>query len=295
MKTTPARPWTRALAVLLLAAWPGRALGILGVGDIVFDPANTAQTINVLRSTQQQFDRLGQVLGVSTRQFDQLVSLAAAIGSAGEAAAFSQPLTAGQLQAAVQSDPGLQGTSLDALFNTSGQLDAFMGVPPGQWALSVENPDATYGAILSDPAISRTGGEAPAQPAASYAQWYAARSAEDRGNQAAQAAADLSNLLAADWLGGARRRRVNIQALAAGTQDAQAKAGLAQTIADQQHAQAQLSAGTNAILLETAAQNADAAETTVRAIGAQERASQERDEAERNAGELRLDAGLWAQ
>ncbi len=290
MKFPAARLAAQTLAVLLLAAWPAGARGFLGAGDIVFDPENVTQTINVLRSTQQQFDRLGQVLGVSTQQFDQLVNLAAAIGNAGEAAAFTQPLTAGQLQAAVQSEPGLQGASLESLFNASGQLDAFMGVSPVQWTLSVEGPGSYYSAILADPAIARSGGAAAVPPAATYAQWYAARTPEDRLNQAAQASLDISSLLAADWLGAARTRRVNLQGLAAGSQDAGARAGQARTIADQQHAQAQLSAGTNAILLETAAQNADAAEMQVRAIGAQGRAAQDRNEAERNAGELRLDA-----
>ena len=73
---------TFILLVSLLAA-PAAARAVFGVGDVVYDPANTTQTINVLRQAQQEFDRLGTLLGVSTRQFDQLVRLSTAVGKAG--------------------------------------------------------------------------------------------------------------------------------------------------------------------------------------------------------------------
>jgi hypothetical protein len=290
MKSFPTRSGLLMLAALL-AARPPAARAFLGVGDIVFDPENTAQTINVLHQTQQQFDRLGSILGVSTRQFDELVALAAALGNASEAAPFGQPVTQAQLQASLQGIPGLQDASLGALFNTNGQLDAFMGVPLDQWVQAVATPGSFYRTILVDPAIARVGGSAGmSQPTIAYAQWYAGATPEDRYNSQARTAADLSDLLAGDWLQNARQRRINLQALSAGGQDAQAGAGRAQTLADQQHAQAQLSAGTNAILLESAVQNADATETTVRALGAQNRILRDQDEARRNADEMRLDA-----
>jgi hypothetical protein len=281
----------RPLLAVILAAWPGPARAFLGIGDIVFDPNNTAQTINVLHETQQQFDRLGTILGVSTQQFDQLVSLVAAIGNATEAAPFQQSLTPAQLEASVHAVPGLQDASLAALFNPNGQLDAFMGVPLDQWAQAVENPTTAYRTLLVDPAIARLGAAAGLNaPTVAYAQWYAARTPEDQANLGSRAAADFSNLLASDWLQNARQRRVNLQGLAAGGQDASAKAAAAATLSDQQHAQAQLSAGTNAILVESAVQSADANETTVRAIGAQNRLLQDQGDARRNADELRLDA-----
>jgi hypothetical protein len=281
----------RPCAAALLLAWPSMARAIFGIGDIVFDPSNTAQTINVLHEAQQQLDRLGSLLGVSTQQFDQLVSLATAIGNAGESAPFRQALSPQQLQDIVRSIPGLQDASLQALFAANGQLDAFMGVPLDQWAQAVENPGAYYRAILVNPAIARVGGSAGmTDPAIAYTQWYAARSPEDRYNMDARASVDFSNLLANDWLGNSRQRRINLQGLAAGGQDAQAKAGQAQTLADQQHAQAQISAATNSILLESAAQAADANESSVRAVAAQNRILQEQNESLRNAEELRLDA-----
>jgi hypothetical protein len=282
------RRW--ALAAVLLA-WPAAAYGLFGAGDIVFDPSNTAQTINVLRQAQQQFDRLGTLLGVSTRQFDQLVNLAAALGNPAEAAAFAQPLSPAQLQSAVRALPGLQDADLAALLDPNGLLDAFMGVPLAQWAQAVENPNAYYRAILVDPAIARVGAAAGlASPAIAYAQWYAARSPEDQANLSTRAAVDLSNLLEGDWLQNAKQRRVNLQALAAGEQDAGARADRAQTLADQQHAQSQLSANANAILLQSAVQNADAGEAAVRAIHAQNQILQDQDESRRNAEEMRLDA-----
>ena len=279
------------ILIALALAWPSLAHAIFGVGDIVFDPNNTAQTINLLHEAQQQFDRLGSILGVSTQQFDQLVSLTSAIGNSAEAAPFLQPLSPLQLQNIVRAIPGLQDASLDALFNVNGQLDAFMGVPLDQWTEAVENPGNYYRSILVNPAIARVGvSSGMTQPAIAYAQWYAQRSPEDRYNLGARASVDFSNLMTGDWLQNSKQRRINLQGLAAGGQDAQAKAAQARTVADQQHAQAQLSANTNAILLESAAQNTGANEATVRAVTAQSRLLQDENEARRNGEELRLDA-----
>ena len=280
-----------AAAAAFALAWPSPARAIFGVGDIVFDPNNTAQTINLLHQAQQEFDRLGSLLGVSTQQFDQLVSLTTAIGNATEAAPFLQPLSPVQLQDIVRTIPGLEEASLAALFNTTGQLDAFMGVPLDQWTQAVENPGSYYRSILVSPAIARVGTSAGLTAAAvAYAQWYAQRSPEDRYNLGGGASVDFSNLMAGDWLQESRQRRVNLQGLAAGSQDAQAKAAKAQTLADQQHAQAQLSGNTNAILLESAAQATNANEAAVRAVAAQSRLLQDENEARRNGEELRLDA-----
>jgi hypothetical protein len=266
-------------------------LAFLGAGDIVFDPANTAQTINVLRETQQQFDRLGTILGVSTRQLDQLVSLVAAIGDPAQGSAILQAATIDQLEAAVHGVPGLEDADLRALFNPNGELDAFQGVPPGQWALAVGNPDGYYRSVLVDPAIARIGAAAGlSPPAIAYAQWYASRSPEDRQNLGARPAQDISGVLAAGWLEQARQRRVNLQGLAAASRDAQSRASSARTLSDQGRAQAQLSAGTNSILLEAAAQSADASEAATRQLGAQGRLMEEEDDARRKADQMRLDA-----
>jgi hypothetical protein len=284
----------RAASFALALAWlagPAAVHAILGVGDIVYDPTATAQAINLLHQSQQEFDRLGSLLGVSTKQYDQLLALAGALGNATESAPFALPASPAQLQSGVQALPGLQGADLGSLFNPNGILDAFLGVPPDSWAQAVENPNAAYRAILVDPAIARVGAAAGlASPAITYAQWYAARSPEDRHNLAARAAVDLAAVLAGDFLNEARKRRVNLQALAVEGQGAGAQAGRAQTVADQQHAQARLASGTNAILLESAVQNAEAGETTVRALHAQNQLLQEQGESRRNAEEMQLDA-----
>ena len=285
---------THRLRLLVLGtalAWPLPAFAIFGVGDIVYDPASVEQTINVLHAAQQQIDRLGSILGVSTQQFDQLVSLTTAMGNGSEAAAFVPSLSSTQLQALVQSIPGLANANLQALFDTTGRLDAFLGVPVQQWSLAVENPTAFYSTILMNPAIARTGAAAGLpSPAIAYLQWYTALSAEDQANLGGRAAADLANLLTGDWLQEGKQRRVNLQGLAAASQAAQTKAGQAQTLADQQQAQAQLNASTNQILLESAVQDVNARETAIRAAGAQKRILQEQDEARRDALALRLDA-----
>lgn len=270
-----------------------RANALFGAGDVVYDPANVAETINVLHAAQAQFDRLGAMLGVSTQQFDQLVSLAAAVGNAGESSPFLQSLSPRELQGLVQNIPGLEKADLKALFATDGALDAFMGVPLSQWAQAVENPNAFYRSILVDSAIARVGQSAGlSPPAVAYAQWYAARSPQDRYNLASRASSDFANLLADDWLGNAMQRRINLQALSAASQSAQGKASEAKTLADGQHAQAQLSAGTNQILIESAAQAVNAQETAVRAAGAQNQILTEQNEARRNAAEMQLDASL---
>jgi hypothetical protein len=278
-----------ALALACLAG-PSPVHALLGVGDIVYDPAAVAQTINVLHQEQEEFDRLGSLLGVSTRQYDQLLTLAAALGNSAESAPYSPPASPAQMQSAVRALPGLSAADLASLFNPSGVLDAFMGVPPDSWTQAVENPNAAYRAILVDPALARVGAAAGlAAPAVAYAQWYAARSAEDQHNLAAGASADLAAVLAGDFLGEAGKRRVNLQALAAEDQAAGALAGRAQTVADQQHAAARIATGTNAILVEAAVQNAEAGETTVRALQAQNQILQQQGDARRNAEEMQLD------
>jgi len=272
-------------------AWPAAAHALFGVGDIVYDPTATAQTINLLHQAQQEFDRLGSLLGVSTRQYDQLLNLAAAVGNAAESAAFSSAASPAQIQSAVRALPGLANADLTSLFNASGVLDAFLGLSPEAWGQAVENPNAAYRAILVDPAIARAGAAAGlTSPAIAYAQWYAALSSEDQHNLGARAAADLASVLAGDFLGETGKRRVNLQALAAEGQAATAQASRAQTVADQQHAQARLSTGTNAILLESAVQSAEAGETAVRALQAQNQILREAGESRRNAEEIRLDA-----
>jgi hypothetical protein len=281
----------RLLALALVLARPLSSRALFGVGDIVFDPDNTAQTINVLHEAQQQLDRLGSLLGVSTQQFDQLVQLTTALGNAAETTPYRLAIPLGQLQRTVRSIPGLETADLGALLNPNGLLDAFMGVPLEQWAQAVENPSAYYRTILIDPALERLGASAGlAQPSIAYAQWYAGRSLEDQGNLGTGASADIANLLEGDWLGGARQRRVNLDGLAAANQSANNQASQAQTLVDQNHAQTQLSADTNSILLESAVQNTNAAEVSVRAAGAQNQILRDEDEMRRNADEMRLDA-----
>lgn len=284
------RFWRR-LAFTAGLAWPAAAWALLGVGDIVFDPENTAQTINVLQQARQQFDRLGSLLGVSTRQFDQLVRLAAATGNGDEAAPFFSPLTGNQSLDTLRSVPGLGGDNLDSLINANGLLDAFMGMSLGQWAQAFESPTSFYRAILVNPAIARIGASAGLDsPAIAYAQWYAARSPEEQYNLGPRAAVDFSNLLADDWLQKGRLRRVNLEGLAAGEHDTENMIGRTETMADAARIQARLAAGTNAVLLETAAQNADAGEASVRALHAQSQILQDEADAQRDAAEMRLDA-----
>jgi hypothetical protein len=277
-------------AVLAAAVWPSRAHALLGLGDVVYDPANTAQTINLLRQAQQEFDRIGSLLGVSTRQLDQLLALATALGNPAEAAQFARPLTAAQLQDLVRSLPGLAGADLSALLNPQGMIDPFLGVPPPAWAVGAGRADAEVAAITSAPGTERAGVATSANPAAGYAAWYASLQPEDQANQGRRAAVDLSNLSAGAWLQGGPQRRTNLQALAAADQQAGATAGQARTASDEQHAQAQLAASTNSILLETAVQGIESSEAGVHALQAGNAVRQEQAEDRRNADVLRIDS-----
>jgi len=276
--------------LLFALSFPVRSWAIFGVGDVVYDPANVAQTINLLHQAEQEFDRLGSLLGVSTQQFDQLVQLAVALGNPREAGPFLASLTASQLQALVRGNPGQESADLSALYNTNHQLDAFLGVSLDQWIQAVENPQAFYRSVLVNPAITRIGSSAGmAAPEISYLQWYAARSAEDQYNLSVSASTDVANLMNGDWLQGGRQRRLNLQGLAAANQDAQTKAVGAQTLTDQEHVQAQFLANANSILLETAAQAADAHEAVLRGVTSQSQLLQDEMQARRNADEIRLD------
>jgi hypothetical protein len=278
-----------ALAGLALA-WPRPSRALFGAGDIVFDPANVAQTINVLHQVQQEVDTLGSLLGVSTRQFDQLVQLTTAMGSATVSGPGAVPPPADRLQTLLQGVPGLQNQTASGLLNPTGQLDAFLGLPLSGWITAVEHPLTFYRQVLVAPAIERAGGAAGLDSGTvAYLQQYAGVSAEDQFTAGTHLAGDLAQLMAADWLAGARERRLNLQALAAGGQAAEAQAGAARTQADQQSAQAQLAATTNRILLETAAQHAAALEAQVRTAGAQQRLQADDNAARRDAAEMALD------
>jgi len=272
----------------ILSSWaPPAAHAAFGFGDIVYDPNNTAQTINLLHQAQQEFDRLGAVLGVSTRQFDQLVQLTSAFG---QAAGLGASFTPQQIQAIVQTVPGLSAASLAALFNTNGLLDAFLGVPLDRWTLAVEDPTAFFRSILVNPAISRIGASSGlSSPAIAYTQWYSARSPEDQANLAARAAVDFSRLLSSEWLEGGKQRRINLEGLAAANNQTSARSDQAQTLLAQVRAEAQLNSTSNSILLEEAAQGSEAAENTARALEAQSEILQTEGDSRRDADELRLD------
>jgi len=280
----------RFLACAALGCWPLRSRALFGVGDIVYDPASVAQTINLVQQARQAYDRLGSLLGVSTQQFDQLVQLNLALGNPAEAAAFASAATPAELQALIQTIPGLEQAQLSTLFRPDGQLDAFLGLSVANWAAAVENPERWYQQAATLPAATHSGASLAAPlSAAAYAQWWTARSAEDQRNLAPQAAADLAAIMAAEWLQNSRTRQTNLQGLAAGNQTDAQSAGQAQTLVDQGKAQAKLSERTNQILLEHSAQSTSAQEATLRSVSAQQTVLESEQEERRNAAALLLD------
>jgi hypothetical protein len=277
-----------AAIVLLL---PLRSHALFGVGDIVYDPANVAQTVSLVQETGQQLSRLGSLLGVSTQQLTQLLQLAQSLGNGSEAAGFGQAPTAAQLQASLQSIPGLEQATLGSLLRSDGQLDAFLGLPVSAWVGAVQHPDQLFRAALLLGAAERTGLNETALDSTAYAQWLAQQTPEDQANRGARSVADVSSLLSTGWLDQAQTRRTNLQALAGGTQAAETASGAARTVADQENAHAQLTVQTNRILLEAAVQAGGAQEAFVRSAAAQTQLLESAAEERRDAAELRLDGG----
>jgi len=288
----PARPEVALhLLVLCLLLWPSRARALFGVGDIVYDPTAVAQMVNLVKQAEQQYDRLGSMLGVSTRQLDQLVQLAVALGNPTEAAAFSRAATPGELQALVQAIPGLEAAQINQLLRPDGTLDAFLGLSVADWVAAVENPETYYRQALLQPTSARIGGSSTNTnlSSANYTQWLSGLSAEDQLNLAPRAASDLAGVMSAEWLQNARTRKTNLQTLAAGNQADAQTAAQAQTLADQTNAHAKLSVRTNQILLEAATQTAAAQEATLRAVGAQHTLLGADHDERRDAAEMLLD------
>jgi hypothetical protein len=285
-----ARPEVALHLLLFLLLLPAKTYALFGVGDIVYDPSSVTQMIDLVKQAQQQYNRLGSLLGVSTQQLNQLVALATALGNPAEAAAFSRAATPDELALVVHGIPGLETAQISQLFRSDGTLDVFLGVSVPGWIAAVENPAAYYRQALLQPAAARWGsGNSTPLSAAGYTQWLAGRSAEDQLNLAPRAAADLAGLMSSEWLQSARMRRTNLQTLATGNQaDAQA-ATQARTLADQTNVQAKLGVRTNQILLEAATQTAAVQDETLRTVGAQQALLRSERDERRDAAAMLLD------
>ena len=61
---------------LVIAGWIRPAFGILGIGDIVFDPSNYAEAIQQLLQLQQQYAQLVQSYQMIRSQYEQMIQAA---------------------------------------------------------------------------------------------------------------------------------------------------------------------------------------------------------------------------
>jgi hypothetical protein len=138
-------------------------------------------------------------------------------------------------------------------------------------------------------AAERSGNSTGSVDSTRYGQWLAAQTPENVANLGSRGIADLSALLGSGWLGQAKTRRQNLQALATGAKSAENLAAAAQTVSDAENAHAQLTAQTNRILLEAAAQTAGAEDAAVRSGTAQTQLLQSAAEERRDAAEIQLD------
>ncbi len=251
------------------------SLAILGTGDIVYDPANVAQTINVLKAAEAQLDRLGTLLGVSTRQLDQLTGLAIAIGNAKDSIQTSSLINGSLISASLNEVPDIQTTSVNTLFDTNGLLDAFMGMKLDQWIMAIEKPTDYYRREMINPAIARIGSSSGLTTTAiDYTQWFAAQTSEDQSNLSPKVEYDISNLLDSQWLAETKTRRINLQQLSVQAKQASDTANSAANLSDLQRTEVQLGKVTNEILIETAAQAASSQESSLRTNAAQSKSFQ---------------------
>ena len=242
-----------------------KSYAIFGAGDIVFDPANVAQTINVLKAAQGQLDMLGTILGISTKQLDQLTNLAFALGNITDSKSISPALTDLQINDILKFTPGYDTLNLNKLFDKNGILDAFMGVSLKQWIQAVENPTNFYRQNMINSALARIGSNADlTSPTIAYTEWYSTLSLDERHILNDKANADLSDLLNSYWLGESKTRLVNLQELSVQSRAASDESIKAASLSDQQRTQTQLEGITNNILLEAASQTESGQETVIR-------------------------------
>jgi hypothetical protein len=242
-----------------------KCYAIFGAGDIVFDPANVAQTINVLKAAQGQLDMLGTILGISTKQLDQLTNLAFALGNSTDSKSISPALTDLQINDILKFTPGYDTLNLNKLFDKNGILDAFMGVSLKQWIQAVENPTNFYRQNMINSALARIGSNADlTSPTIAYTEWYSSLSLDERHILNDKANADLSDLLNSYWLGESKTRLVNLQELSVQSKAAYDESIKAASLSDQHRTQTQLEGITNNILLEAASQTESGQETVIR-------------------------------
>jgi len=242
-----------------------RCFGIFGAGDIVYDPANVTQTINVLKATESQLDKLGSLLGISTSQLDMLTNLAISIGQSSNTRNINPILSQEQLSNTLSSNNGYSNSNLNALMNSNGVLDAFLGMSLDQWTQIFENPLNYYRNVMINPAINRIGYDSNlSQPTVAYAQWYANQSPEDRANLSIKFENDINELLNSDWLEETKTRKINLQELAIQSKSAQDNSTNATNLSDQQRSQNQLNSINNEILIESATQASAAQDAILR-------------------------------
>jgi hypothetical protein len=253
------------LIFIVILFFKNNCYAIFGAGDLVYDPANVAQTINVVKAAQSQLDKLGSILGISTNQLDMLTNLVSYIGNSSNLRSVNHILNQQELLDLFSSDPNYKNSNLNALLNSNGILDAFLGMSMDQWILAIENPTDFYRKALINPAINRLGSTSGlSNPTITYTQWYATQTPDDKINLNFKIQNDINDLMNSDWLGESKTRIINLQELATRSKSALNNATNATTLADQQRSQGQLESINNDILIESAAQNASGQQAVLR-------------------------------
>jgi len=274
---------------IIFLTYESNTYAIFGAGDLVYDPANVAQTINVVKAAQSQLDKLGSLLGISTSQLDMLTNLTKFVGNSSNLQSTNHILTQNELYDIFKSDPAFQNGNLTALVNTYGILDAFLGISMDQWTLAIESPMNYYRKALINPAINRLGSSSGlTQPTIDYTKWYADQTSEDKVNLNIKVQNDITDLMNSDWLAESKTRIINLQELAARSKSALNSATNATNLADQQRSQGQLQSINNDIMIESAAQSASSQQALLRTSSQQNKNLQQMINDKRDADLLIL-------
>ncbi len=281
--------YVRIALTIVLSILYNNSYAIFGAGDVVYDPANVAQTINVVKAAQSQLDRLGSLLGISTNQLDTLTNLTKSFGDSSNLNRINHILTPKDLSDILNTNPAYHNYNLNTLVDINGILDAFLGISFDGWIEAIENPLNFYSASLINPAISRIGASTGIpNPTIAYTQWYATQTINDKANLNLKMQNDITDLMNTDWFSESKTRKINLQELATRSKYAENNSANATTLTDQQRSQGQLGSINNEILIETAAQTVAAQEAVLRTTALENKNLQQIINSERNIAEIEL-------
>jgi hypothetical protein len=224
------------LLILFLAVsgFSPRAFALFGVGDIVFDPSNYAEIIQLYNEGRQQVDSLSGILGINTQQLTTMNGVLSSMGTAGNLTNFPTGISQNQLLSLVQGQLGVQGMDLSSIgkfLNPTGVFDVFLGQPTSQWQQMVSSPLGYFGSTLRSDATTRIGGNiGQTPPEIAYTQWVGAMTPSEVSANSTGITLTASQLLLNDYYQDAQTRHNTLSAFDAKISTDKANGGQATTV-----------------------------------------------------------------